>query len=139
MESNEQQLFYRPVIGRLYILFGILFIGIFIMGLVILHDWKNILYALISSFLIYIGYSIIKNPYANYSDKEINLYSFYGKSREKHEFSDKKAVKVTEKNIFLKGKKLKMNSWFLRQADWRRLREFYSPDQNASLLSELQD
>jgi len=109
------------------------------MGLVILQDWKNILYAIISSFLIYIGYSIIKNPYATYSDKEIILFSFYGKSREKHEFSDKKAVKVTEKNIFLEGKKLKMNSWFLRQADWRRLREFYSPDQNASLLSELQD
>ncbi len=109
------------------------------MGLVILHDWKNILYALISSFLIYIGYSIIKNPYANYSDNEINLYSFYGKSREKHEFTAKNEVKVTEKNIFLNGKKLKMNSWFLRQADWRRIQEFYSPDENASLLSELQD
>ena len=125
--------------GRLYILFGILFIGIFIMGLIILHDWKNIIYALASSFLIYIGYSVIKNPYASYSEKHLEMFTFYGKTREKHEFLDKKDLKVTETNIYLEGKKLKMNSWFLRKADWRRLQEFFAEDENANLLSELQD
>ena len=139
MQNEQQELFYRPVLGRLYILFGILFIGIFIMGLVILHDWKNILYAIASSFLIYIGYSVIKKPYATYSDKNIILYSFYGKIRLKYEFNDKNSVKITKNNIFLNSKKLKMNSWFLKSSDWRRLSEFYDPEENAMLFSELQD
>ncbi|MFT4601462.1 MAG: hypothetical protein ACI857_001642 [Arenicella sp.] len=139
MASNEQQLFYRPVIGRLYIIFGILFIGIFIMGLIILQDWTNIIYALASSFLIYIGYSVLKKPYASYSEKDVVLYSFYGKTRNNHTFLTKKDLKVTENNIFLNDKKLKMNSWFLRPADWRRLQEFFDTEENVKLLSELQD
>lgn len=139
MPQKENTLYYRPVVGRVYITFGILFILIFIMGTIILKDYWNILYAIASSFLIYIGNNIIKNPYAQFSENELVLFSFYGKTREKHSFTSKKQVNFKNKLVYIDGKKVKLNSWFIQNSDWRRFEAFYANDQSQDVMNVLQD
>ena len=139
MQEEGNQLFYRPVVGRIYIAFGILFIVIFIMGTVILEDYINILYAVASSFLIYIGYNIIKNPYAAFNQNQLILYSFYGKTRDNYEFLSKNELKIKNKLVYIKGEKIKLNSWFIQAADWRRFEAFYATDESAEMMDVLQD
>ncbi|MEO9533772.1 MAG: hypothetical protein ABJG68_02150 [Crocinitomicaceae bacterium] len=139
MNQEGNKLYYRPVVGRVYIAFGILFIGIFIMGAIILEDYINLIYAVASSFLIYIGFNIIKQPYAQFDENSLILFSFYGKTREKHKFSSKNELKFKNKHVYIKGKKIKLNSWFIQQSDWRRFEEFYATDQSDQMLDVLQD
>lgn len=126
MSDEQQHLYYRPIIGRLYITSGILFTLIFVIGLFLLGEWLNLVYAICSLAIIYIGAQILKHPYATYSESQINLNNFWGSVREQHDLVDIKAVEVTENNLFLNGKKLKMNAWFLQKSDWDRMQRFYT-------------
>jgi hypothetical protein len=139
MNENENKLFYRAVVGRVYIAFGIIFILIFIMGTIILEDYLNILYAAASSFLIYIGINIIKNPYAQFDDNLLVLFNFYGKTREKHTLSSENELKIVNKLVYVNGEKIKLNSWFIQKADWRRFEAFYATDQSQEVMDVLQD
>ena len=120
-----QEIKYKAVYGRVYVLFGILFSIIFIAGAIILQNFMIFSYLLASAFLIFIGANILKNPYARFDEKTINLYSFWGNIRYKYTFSSKKELKLIKNNIYLNGKKLKMNAWFLAKNDWKRILHYY--------------
>jgi hypothetical protein len=127
---------YKAVYGRVYIFFGIIFTIVFIAGGIILDDPINYAYAIASLFMIQIGRNVIKNPYAEFDEKNIILYSFWGNIREKYSISSKKDLKLVKNRIYLNNKKLKMNSWFLATNDWKRILVFYALD-NSSLDDEL--
>lgn len=136
MSTETNTLHYRPILGRLYITAGILFTLIFIIGLAVLGEWLNLVYAICSLAIIYIGIQINRHPYAEYSAKAITLNNFWGSSREQHEFESINAIEVTDQHVFLNGIKLKMNAWFLQKGDWDRMKRFYS---DSSELEELQE
>lgn len=136
MSKETNTLHYRPLVGRLYVTAGILFTCIFIIGWIVLDEWLNLFYAICSLAVIYIGIQINRHPYAEYSAKAITLNNFWGSSREQHEFDSINAIEVTQQHVFLNGKKLKMNAWFLQKGDWMRMKRFYS---DAAELDELQE
>lgn len=137
MHSKRNCVFIKASIARLYIVLGILFVLIFLMGFFILHDFTNIFYALSSCFLILIGFVALKNPYALFDQKELIIYNFIGKIRIKYTFSNKNEVKVKNNKLFLNGEKMKISHSFVNKEEWNRLINFYSGD--AHFIDELQD
>lgn len=129
-----QTIRYKSVYGRIYIFFGILFTIVFIAGAIILSDLFNLIYAVASVFMIQMGWNMLKKPYAEFDQKMIILYSFWGNIRNKYEFSSKNDLKLKNNRIWLADKKLKMNSWFLATNDWKRILKYYDLDS-----SELDD
>lgn len=129
-----QTIRYKSVYGRIYIFFGILFTIVFIAGAIILSDLFNLIYAVASVFMIQMGWNMLKKPYAEFDQKTIILYSFWGNIRNKYEFSSKNDLKLKNNRIWLADKKLKMNSWFLATNDWKRILKYYDLDS-----SELDD
>ncbi|MEZ4924395.1 MAG: hypothetical protein R2780_14580 [Crocinitomicaceae bacterium] len=120
-----QEVKYNAVYGRLYILLGILFSVIFVVGGIILNDLTIYFNLLASAAIIYIGNNVLKNPYAKFDAQNIILYSFWGSER--HHYTFKKSdLKLKNGRIYLNKEKLKMNSWFLAKNDWNRILQFYA-------------
>ena len=137
MSQVQNSIFIRAAIAKIYIVMGIIFVLIFILGAIILKDFTNILFALSSVFLIVIGVVALKKPYADYSEKELIIYSFIGKIRIKYTFDDKKDVKVKNNNLYFQGEKMKISKSFVNQDEWKRLINFYSDE--VKLMDELQE
>jgi len=138
VENEFYSVSYNPIYGRLYILFGIIFSLIFVLGIFVLGDYTIILYLLFSGFLIVIGKNALNTNYAIFSEKELLLFNIFGKTRKKYELSSKSDVLSKNNNLYFKGKKIKLNYWFVKKNEWRELIEFYS-DQEKSIIDEIQD
>ena len=124
---NEQgKIRYQPIWGRLYIVLALIFAAIFVVGAVILHDSSIYLNLVLCAVIFMIGQSMIKRPYAIYTDTDIIQYSFWGSIRKHYQFKDRGEIEVRNNHLYLKGKKLKMNSWFLDPKDWDRVLAYYS-------------
>lgn len=138
MENEKYTVTYNPVYGRLYILFGIIFSLIFALGIFVLGDYTIFLYLFFSGFLIVIGKNALKSNYAIFSEKELILFNIFGKTRKKYSFSSKNDVLSKNNNLYFKGKKIKMNHWFVKKNEWRELMEFYSSE-GKSIIDEIQE
>lgn len=137
MSNPQQSIYIKASIARLYIVLGILFVLIFLMGTLVLKDYTNLLYAASSTFLIVIGVVALKKPYADFGENELILYNFVGKIRIKYTFDDKNAIKVENDKLYFEGEKMKISKSFVNKEEWNRLIHFYSED--APLLDELKD
>lgn len=128
---------YQLVWGRIYILFGLLFGLLFIFGALILADF-TILFNLIAAFIVsYIGYAMLKRPYARYSETTLVVYGFTGAVRKQYSFTSTTDIVVKQNKLYLHGKKLKINSWIVDKADWKRLIQFFEND--SDFIEELRD
>ena len=137
MSSNDQTLFIKPTIAKVYIVLGIAFMSIFLLGAFVLEDWTNLMFCASSSLIVYIGFSALKNPSASYNSKELIVYSLFGRIRFKYPYQSTEQVKIQNNLLYLDGKKMKLNHWFIQQEDWRRMVQFFSDDQ--SMPEELQE
>lgn len=138
MSSNDHTLFIKPTIAKVYIVFGILFMSVFLLGAFVLEDWTNLVFCASSSLIVYIGFSALKNPSASYNSKELIVYSLFGKIRFKYNYQSTDQVKIKNNLLYLDSKKLKLNHWFIQQEDWRRMMQFFSGD-NEDILNELKE
>ena len=138
MSSDENKLFYSPVYGSTLIFFGVIFTAIFILGYVIADISEALFYNILSALMIIIGYGILTGPYAIYSDQELILYTYGFKVRKTISYEDKTEIEVKNNHLYHQGKKIQMNDWFIKKADWNRMIQFYSSSEEA-LLSELKD
>jgi hypothetical protein len=138
MNDEKYSVNYNPVYGRLYILFGIIFSVIFILGIFVLKDYTILLYLLFSGFLIVIGKSALKTNYAVFSKNELILFNLFGKQRKKYSFSLKTDVISRNNHLYYKGKKIKLNNWFVKKNEWRELMEFYATE-DKSIIDEIQE
>ena len=139
MNETSNKIFIRPSIARLYITFGVIFMLIFILGTLVLHDMINLLYFLASSLLIVFGIIALKSPYAIYDEKELILFNLFGKIRIKYTFSSKNSIVIKKNFLYLNGEKMKINKWFIQREEWNRMIQFYSTDNNDMIFRELQD
>ena len=139
MNETSNKIFIRPSIARLYITFGVIFMLIFILGSLVLHDMINLLYFLASSLLIVFGIIALKSPYAIYDEKELILFNLFGKIRIKYTFSSKNSIVIKKNFLYLNGEKMKINKWFIQREEWNRMIQFYSTDNNDMIFRELQD
>lgn len=128
---------YQAIWGKLYILLGILFGLLFVFGAWILQDFSIIFNLIASVIVIYIGYAMLNKPYATYSQTEIVVYHFLGTVRHRYTINPDDKLKARENNMFLNGKKLKLNAWMIDKKDWVRFQEFFIQD--AQMMNELQD
>jgi hypothetical protein len=126
---------YQANWGRLYILLGVLFGLLFVIGALILEDFTIFLNILASFMVIYIGYAMLKKPYAGYNKNEIKVFTFLGATRHHYKITADNPIQIENNRLYMGGKKLKLNSWMIDAKDWDRLKIFY--DQDASLLNEL--
>ena len=117
---------YQSLWGRLYITFSLLFGVVFILGAIVLEDITIAINLLLCIVMLIIGNTMLKKPYAVYNEKEIIQYSIYGSVRKHHCFERKEEVEIKNNHLYLNGKKLKMNNWFVRKKDWERAKRFYS-------------
>ena len=139
MQSQQHEVYIRSSIARLYIVLGILCMLIFILGAIILADYMNIAYCAASSFLVVIGVKALNSPYAIFDEKQVILFNFLGKERIKYTFSSKKDVKVKNNLLYLDSKKMKINHWFLKAEEWKRLVLFYTEENDDLIFHELQE
>lgn len=137
MERKQKSVYIKSAIARIYIVLGILFVLIFVLGAIILQDPINILYAASSTFLIIIGAVALKSPYADFDENQLIIYNFVGKIRIKYTFDDKNDVIVKNDKLYFQGEKMKISKSFVNPEEWDRLIQFYSePD---FLINELKD
>ncbi len=137
MERRQKSIYIKSSIARIYIVLGILFVLIFVLGAIILQDFINILYAVSSTFLIIIGAVALKSPYADFDENQLIIYNFVGKIRIKYTFDDKNDIKVKNDKLYFQGEKMKISKSFVNPEEWNRLIQFYSePD---FLINELKD
>lgn len=128
---------YQPVWGKLYIFSGLLFGLLFIFGALVLVDFSLLFNLIASIIVVYIGYAMLKKPYATYTAHEIVVYSYVGSVRHRYTISQGDKWTARQNNLFLNGKKLKLNAWMIDKKDWIRFQEFFMQDDY--LMNELKD
>ena len=128
---------YQRIWGRLYITFALIFAAIFILGASVLNDSSILFNLLLCGMMVIIGNSMLKRPYAVYNEKEIIQYSFYGTIRKHYKFDQRGDIEIKNNHFYLNSKKLKMNVWFVDNADWERAKLFYAGE--FDLVEELKD
>ena len=136
--EEENRLYYSPVYGRLLIALGILFTAIFILGYFIAGITESIFYCMLTAIIIIVGFGILNGPYAVYDEEVLILFTYGFKEKQRIKYKDKSEITVKSNHLYHNGKKIKMNDWFIRKADWNRMIQFYSSS-DESLLSELKD
>lgn len=88
--------------------------------------------------MIVVGFSIQKGPYATYSNKELRLFNFNNRERECYSFNKRSEISIINDLLYLNGKKLKINKWFLNKEEWQRMVLFFQSSET-DLISELRD
>lgn len=121
----HEEIKYQSIWGKGYILFGVLFGLLFIFCALLLNDFTIFLNVIASIIVIYIGYSMLKQPYAKYSHSEIMVYSFTGAVRKHYQFNDKNETTISGNKLYQNGQKLKLNDWMISKRDWKRMIAFY--------------
>lgn len=133
----KNQINYQVMWARLYLLSGILFGLLFIIGAYILND-LTVLYNLLAAVLIFsIGWGMMKYPYAIYTENEIRVNGFFGIERKYYQFETKEEVTVENHRLYINGNKLAISRWLVDKADYLRMEGFY--DDEAALIEELTD
>lgn len=128
---------YQAIWARMYILSGVLFGLLFIVGAYILKDW-TVLYNLLAAVLITaIGIGMLRHPYATYGEHEIRVNGFFGIERKHYHFNSRNDIKIDNHRLYLNGKKLSISRWLVDKADYNRMEAFY--DAEAALIDELTD
>ncbi len=129
------KIMYQASWGKLYLILGVLFGLLFILGALILKDYTVLFNLIASLVVIYFGYGMLKKPYLIYSTSEIIVYSTFGTVRHTYPILESDNLIFDNERVYLNGKKLKINSWMLEKKEWRRFHQFY--DDQLGLLSEL--
>lgn len=127
---------YQSIWGRLYILLGILFSLLFIIGSFILGDLLVLTNLAASILILVIGKNILKNPYVTYTNKEITVYGLLGNKRKQYIIKKSDTIKTQNQSIYLNDKKLKLNHWFIDKGDWKRFLSSFTVD---NFMDELLD
>ncbi len=127
---------YQAIWAKGYILLGVLFGLLFIFGGIILEDYTVMLNVIAAAIVIYYGYTMLKQPYAKYNDKEIKVFGFLGSVRKHYQFDNTDAIEIKENRLYLAGRKLQINSWMVDKQDWQRLLAFFNEDE--AFLNELE-
>ena len=112
-------------------MFGLLFV----LGGIILKDYTILFNLIAAAIVIYFGYSMLKQPYAKYSDKEIKVFGFLGSVRKHYEFKSADTIEIKDNRLYLAGRKLQISSWMVDKKDWQRLLAFYNAEE--AFLDEL--
>jgi len=136
--TSMRKIKYQAIWSSLYILLGVLFGLLFIFGALLLEDLTVLFNSLAAIIVIYIGYKMRKQPYAEYNAQEIKLYSYLGTIRKRYTFQSPSAITIKSNRLYLNNEKLKINAWMVDKKDWQRMLDFYS-DTNDVMLDELQD
>ncbi len=132
----HEEIKYQTNWARLYILLGILFGLMFIFGGLLLKDY-TVFFNLIAAFIvIYIGWGMLKRPYAIYNNTELIVYGLTSAVRKHYQFKTAQEVEIHKNRLYLNGKKLKINGWIVAKADWQRMLRFFGDD---APFNELQD
>ncbi|MDG1913861.1 MAG: hypothetical protein P8I55_04635 [Crocinitomix sp.] len=126
---------YQAIWAKGYILFGVLFGLLFVLGGIILKDYTILFNLIAAAIVIYFGYSMLKQPYAKYSDKEIKVFGFLGSVRKHYEFKSADTIEIKDNRLYLAGRKLQISSWMVDKKDWQRLLAFYNAEE--AFLDEL--
>ena len=132
-----EEIKYQAIWGKLYILLGVLFGLLFIFGGILLKDYSVFLNILASAIVIYLGYNMLKRPYARFGEKEIIVYGFFGSVRKHYEFENKDKIVIQGDRLYLNNVKLKINPWMIDKKDWSRLLDYFNPGE--SIINELQE
>lgn len=128
---------FQAIWGRAYLILGTSFALLFIIGAVVLKDYAIFLNLLAATLIIYIGNSMLKRPYAVYSETEIKVFGHVGKLRKHYQFEKKTQVSIKENSAYLNGEKLKLSAWMVDKQDWNRFITFF--DSDSAFMQELQD
>ena len=126
---------YQAIWAKGYILLGVLFGLLFIFGGIILKDFTIVLNVIAAGIVIYYGYSMLKNPCASFSEKEIKVFGVFGSIRKHYTFDNVDAIEIKDDRLYLGGKKLQLSPWMVDKQDWQRLLGFYNADE--AFLEEL--
>ncbi len=132
-----QEIKYQAIWGKLYILLGVLFGLLFIFGALILSDFSIFFNLIASIIVIYTGYSMLKRPYARYTENEIIVYTIFGSQRKKYAVNDPNSIRLSRNRLFIGNKKLRLNNWLINKKDWERMLIFF--ELRDSLFTELKD
>ncbi|WP_027420973.1 hypothetical protein [Crocinitomix catalasitica] len=125
---------YQTIWGICYILSGIAFAIVFILGGYILADPSIYLNLIAAVIIIYIGNNIRTKPYIRYDQNEILVYNLFGSIRKRYKIENESTLTITNKKFYIAGKKLRLNHWFMDKQDWHRFESFYNRE---PLLDEL--
>lgn len=129
---------YRAIWGKLYILLGVLFGLLFLFGSFLLKDYTILLNLVAAFIVIYLGYSMLKRPNIKYSGKEIMVMGFMGSIRKHYWFESKSEITIRNNRLYRNNKKLKMNDWMVDKKDWNRMIAFFSGEEKV-IMDELID
>lgn len=128
---------FQAIWGRTYIILGISFALLFIIGALVLNDNMIFFNLLAAALIIYIGKSMLKRPYAFYDEHEIKVFGHVGKLRKHYQFKDKNEVLIKNNSAYINGEKIKLSGWMIDKQDWQRFITFF--DSDSVFMQELQD
>ncbi len=100
-----------------------------------LNDLSYLLYLILTAGIIYQGYIRNTRPYLKYTHGQIEVFGNFGEKSRSYTWSQSDELKIKQGRLYLNGKKLRFNDWFVSAADYKRMLEFYgSPSGDAELL-----
>lgn len=133
----KNQINYQTSWARLYLLCGVLFGVLFVVGAIILRDWFILFNILAAILIMGIGWGMLRYPYATYTSNEIKVFGFFGTERKHYTFDSKAAIDVSNHRLYLNGKRLQINRWLVDKADYKRMEAFF--DREKAFMNELTD
>lgn len=129
--------FYTHSWGAFHILIGIIFSTVFILGALILNDLFYLVHLLFSGGLIFMGTVRLQKPYLVCAHQNIQVTGHFGQKAYNYSWANDRDLKIKGNRLYLKDKKLKFNSWFTNQDQYKNMIRFYAKSE--SLSDELQD
>lgn len=133
------KVYYKSIYGRIYAILGVIFTLVFLLGTFVLNDLAILVYVIFSGFMIYLGIRMQKQPYAEYNKKELKLYSLWGGFRKRIEYQNPTEIQVKNNQLYYKGKKIRLNDWFVNEEQWQRMMRYYSEVGENELMDELKE
>ncbi len=120
---------YKKKWANIYILVGVICVLIFSLGYFIVNDFMILVYSIASIVPIYFGYKMKKSPYALVSKSNIEVFGLFGELKYEYICTAGSKFINRENKIFLieknKTTRIKMNKWFVNQADWNAVLDLF--------------
>jgi len=120
------KIYYKQIWGSLYLILGIIFSVLFILGFLVLHDFYILTYLILSIGLIVMGFFRLKTPYLICNKNEILVFGLIGNVLYRYSFLNDTEISINKNRFYLNGKKMKFNVWFTNKHHWKQLYQRFS-------------
>lgn len=119
---------YQHIWPVIYIMCGVIFSVIFLIGFYVLSEITYLFYLIFSAGLVGLGFVIRKRPCIKYNASNFIVTNLFGGTKYHFTFERKQDISVAQNKFYYLGAQINVNQFMLRSEDWQRAIAFFSDD-----------